>query len=223
LTSNCTYPQAFTLGVCSTCEDVTNSSKTVCNNGDGISISNQCSITTPGGVSLFAAAGSGESATSWGTMVDANSSFGTSLEINSRLITWAIVGGNRSVEGNTDSKLPITECQLQLYERIYSDFNVTNGEANVPSVKNVNLVRDATLDSLDVIGFMTASNTGNRTYQIGTSNFQLMANTLAELLTTVLYSAVGDSIPSGINGIPAPPSGLINIANTLYLAQDIGA
>jgi hypothetical protein len=135
-TANCTWPTFYTVGVCSSCTNVTNQVKSNCTQGGRGGGGGGCNYTLPAGHKLssswWSSSGGGHQ-----TFLNATAKAGDTgfnINITDWLVNTGIVRFNPS--GRNYTYPEAFECSLSWCAKRYSAVKVTKGEIDTPDIRS---------------------------------------------------------------------------------------
>ncbi|KAF7181989.1 hypothetical protein CNMCM7691_001377 [Aspergillus felis] len=229
-TGNCTYPDVSTLGFAGSCRDVTAESSVSCPNATTkINVNTNCTITTPSGDILtvrHGIHGDDMANVTWGTLLTSvprnyAGGYQPALSTMFEFSLWNSSGRPGEVNGST-----AFECTIELAERTYSNFSVTQGQRTIPSTFTTRLealTANVTAQKFRfrpkvAIGNNSSSSPQDSTnYTLGYKDATLISITLQSIFITNLYpQGYGSQV-----GEPGVPSTGFDFSNILYTSQNL--
>lgn len=210
---NCTWPAMSTLGVCSSCQNVTAATNTMCHSGTTAAIKFYCTETTPGGLSFNISSGiSASPGVNWDTTLNAtgvSEASAANPETANILARFAVSKEPIGSAGRVD------ECQIKWCVRTYTGFNVSSGTVHAGQVSTHDLeyfnMSSSRLEKRQwgkvQINFRDGSS--DDLYPVNSNDVSSTGSMLAKLFTTDLTGGV--SQPAGFG-----TSVKVDIARALY-------
>ncbi|KAF9874985.1 hypothetical protein CkaCkLH20_07679 [Colletotrichum karsti] len=190
-TGNCTYPVITTLGVCSSCEDVSsNSTFGPCypNYTAMAARFENCYILTPGGFNLTISSRKISASKSSWTLL---SSTGKASGALPDLVRFATYTGNAGGAGGT---YQVRECSLKFCERSFAGLVIVNGTAKNPGVTSRDLMLSVDDDATQIDYRIFASSAGpNLNYWLSNQDRTFLSGQLEKTFTVSMQSAYGSS------------------------------
>ncbi|PSR99076.1 hypothetical protein BD289DRAFT_479663 [Coniella lustricola] len=207
--SNCTYPAFTTLGIASSCTDVTTTTEQFCNN-NATYPELQCNYTLPGGIDGYGlnlssygltSAHSGWSHTIINTTTIIPMDYDTSFNTSSPLVQIGIImfndsdisAANFEVSTEWESTLQATVCEFSLVAQSYSNSTSINGTIQPGSIKSWPL----TSDMGGALWNMTVQDEdfpGNRIFTINYFDFEYIIQVLELFDTTTSSMSYADAL-----------------------------
>lgn len=186
-TANCTWPSFYTVGVCSSCTNVTDQMETTCTKNPSHG-GQRCNHTLPSGFKLA----SGYSSSSGGThsvRLNATAEAG-STGFNTNITDWLVLAGiirNENGAGNY-TRPEAFECGLSWCAKRYSAVNVSSGEIETPDIKSWPLQspdKFYTEDGVWLNPFTVLDNASdfdgpNRTFTVNANDHNTLSDWLAD-------------------------------------------
>lgn len=193
-TGNCSYPVINTLGVCSTCLNVTSQSTMGhCAAGNDSNIPTEtCYVATPGGFNLSIERGIVSATRTYNTLLSAaaNQSDVALPDIMSfAMYRSAADSFYSSTTLGPDSQT--YECSLRFCERSYANLQVINGAANDPEQTATNLSISSSPGGNYVLFPSNAE--PNLTYWLSYNDWYFLSTELQSMFTATMQSAFGNS------------------------------
>lgn len=194
-TGNCSYPVINTLGVCSTCLNVTSQS-TMGHCALGKSTNNPtqtCYVSTPGGFNLSIERGIVSATRTYNTLLSAAA--------NQSKIALPDIMSFAMYRSAADSYYSSTtlgpdsqtyECSLRFCERSYANLQVINGTANDPVHTETNFSTSSSPGDGDYVLFPSNAET-NLTYWLAYNDWYFLSTELKSMFTATMQSAYGSS------------------------------
>jgi hypothetical protein len=204
-TANCTWPTFYTLGMCSSCNNVTDRVNVSCEGSkhSNLSIVGKCNFTFPSGLTVYGQYSSSTIGKS-GPLLNATAESRGHHFINELgnltdlLVVVGITRFREEWQRNTGPEA--FECRLSWCAKRYSKVKVTKGEIFTPDIRTWPLTspsvsplrNDGTRIGQFEVGEHTDFDGPNRTFMVNTVEHNILANWLAaDLFTTVDTDAVG--------------------------------
>ena len=195
-TGHCKWPPFKSLGVCASCQDVSQKTNVACGRDLDEGYTQTCNYTTPSGGNLTAMAIAGLYNSGIQTMINI-----TSLQVleDEQLLTFAAIYLPDAEQGQNVSSAQAWECSLKWCAKAYFNASVLNGILTADPQREVPLVvMDPTSESLyHVVPNTTDRFFADQNYSIGASDSADTMSYLSELFTTDLFSQGFDSESSG--------------------------
>lgn len=214
-TGNCSYPAINTLGICSTCEDVTkesifsNCSQSITPDSGG-AYAETCNLTTPGNVTLsvtqdstyqFEWLVSNATLASYQSGIGGfqfdNGSFSPDI-VNFAMYTWN--GSSSPDPGSFAPGIAVQECSIYFCERDYTSFQVIDGIANAWTMTERALTVHAAEEGDDGAFYELVSEGGN-SYLLGALDQQAFSGVIYDALVVSMQGQDMFSAPSLIGNI----------------------
>lgn len=218
-TANCTWPTFYSLGMCSSCTNVTSAVNGLCEHSGA---SQSCNFTLPSGTELFAdyrqSSGGGYRTTfnSSAVVVDT----GYSTNITNTLVDIAMIkmAYNYDEKIGTVMRPDATQCSLVWCAKSYRNTTVSNGILSVSDISTYELQSFSSTYDSDGRGYNTFTladgNSGidwNRTFTINYNDHNTISSYLADFFTTSDQDATARALTLS----PNIPQTIANIATSM--------
>ncbi|KUI56413.1 hypothetical protein VP1G_03708 [Cytospora mali] len=194
-TGNCSYPVINTLGVCSTCLNVTSqSTMDHCAFGnDTNNPTETCYVETPGGFNLSVEKGIVSATRTYNTLLSAaanQSNIALPDIMSFAMYRSAADSFYSSTTLGPDSQT--YECSLRFCERSYADLQVINGTANNPEQTATNFSTSSSPGDGNYVLFPSNAEP-NLTYWLAYNDWYFLSTQLQSMFTVSMQSAYGSS------------------------------
>lgn len=195
-TGNCSYPAINTLGVCSTCLNVTSQSTMGdwADVDDGTRVKQTRYVATPGGFNLSVTRGMVSATRTYNTLLSAAASnpvYDIDLPdiMSFAMYRSAADSFSSPIELGPDSQT--YECSLRFCERSYTHLQVVNGTANTPDMTAADFGTVGSKDGNYAL-FPSGLEPG-LTYWVSIVDYDSLAEELQDMFTTTMPSAYGST------------------------------
>lgn len=206
-TGKCTWPTYCTLGICSSCYNVTDGVNSSCVRSPG---SLRCHYTFSSGFELFASSssssGGGHRTTFNSTTILGETGFGTN--ITNTLVRIAMIKMNYDYdkEIGTIMRPDAMECDIAWCAKAYRNTIVTDGQWSTSNVSEYELQSPFAMynwNGREYNPFNVVKNdsefNGNRTFTVNGNDHNTMSSYLAELFTTSDQDATARALTLSLN------------------------
>ncbi|KAF2831517.1 hypothetical protein CC86DRAFT_463392 [Ophiobolus disseminans] len=179
-TANCTWPTFYTVGICSSCTNVTEQTKTTCS--PPIRGGMSCNYTLPSGLKLSS---SRTTSSGGGSVTTLNMTGSSASGFSDRLVNASLV---RISNGAGTYEIPEAfDCRLSWCAKRYTNVVVSNGKIDTPEPRSWSLEppdrhydKDATwLHAYNVPASAQDFDGPNRTFTVNTNDHKLLGGWLA--------------------------------------------
>lgn len=218
-TGNCTWPTFYSLGICSTCTNVTDQVTSSCVSSPG---RESCTYTMPSGFILTGGFSESSGGGSW-TTLNATASpneTGYSVNITNTLVDIAIIKIDQSNVTVGSLKEPeALECSFTWCAKAYHDVAVSNGRVDTSHISEFPLQSPPSVYSgwngLEYNPFTVANNTvgfdGNHTFTVNFNDH----TTIADFLATFFTASNQDATARALWTSPNISQTMSNIATSM--------